>query len=49
MPEARALARSAKQALAELAEFSHEHLEDLRRVFGSAVAVKGLYSSLIPG
>jgi len=33
MAEARALARSAKQAQAELAEFSQEHLDDLRVVF----------------
>ena len=31
--EARALARRAKQAKAELAEFSQEHLDDLRGVF----------------
>ena len=30
MAEARALARRAKQAYAELAEFSQEHLDDLR-------------------
>jgi hypothetical protein len=33
MAEARALARRAKRAWAELAEFSHEHLDDLRVVF----------------
>ena len=33
MAEARALARRAKQAYAELADFSQEHLDDLRVIF----------------
>ena len=48
MAEARALARRAKHAEAELAEFTREHLDALRVVFRTEVAVKGLYSNLIP-
>ena len=48
MAEARALAPRTTPPEAELAEFSHEHLDDLRVIFGSEVAVKGLYSTLIP-
>ena len=33
MVEARAFARRAKQAKPALAEFSHEHLDDLRVIF----------------
>ena len=39
MAEARALARRAKQAGVELAEFSQERLDDLRVVFGPEGAV----------
>ncbi len=49
MAHARALARRAKQASAELAEFSQEHLEDLRVIFRiRCCPIKGLYSNLIP-
>ena len=48
MAEARRSRRAPSTPEAELAEFSHEHLDDLRGCFGSEVAVKGLYSTLIP-
>ena len=47
-PSEHGLCLRAKQAEAELAEFSQEHLDDLWVIFGSEVAAKGLYSNLIP-
>jgi hypothetical protein len=46
MAEARA--RAAHHAEAELAEFRHEHLDDLRGHLDLKLPQKGLYSTLIP-